>query len=85
MALPARKPLAVMIALGNKKPEGHDEPDGDEGGSSPASDDEIVACQDMLDAFKADDAEALSTALSHWMDMYHSKGGGEPEGDEEAE
>lgn len=74
MAMPDRKPLAAIILAGKAKPPGND--DGGDKGDEDAEpeqiepdDEEIAACQDMIDAFTKKDAGELSMALRHWMDI----------------
>lgn len=71
-----RQPLSVMIALQSKKLKGgdaapgKDEPDGDEGDARPeAPDEEVQACQDVIDAMKNRDPKALGEALHNWMEI----------------
>lgn len=83
MATPERKPLALMIAMGAKKPDDKapegDEPDGDEGEERPEHSDEdlLQACEDVIDAVNTKDASALNKALVAWQDLYESKKGSE--------
>jgi hypothetical protein len=85
MAMPEkRQPLAVMIAMHAKKPNGdsdmRDHGDGDmtddedDNGDKPEHDDEglLQACEDVIDAVKSGDAKALNKALVSWQDLYES-------------
>lgn len=86
-----RQPLSVMIALQSKKMRGGDsapsgdEPDGDEGGDEADGkyDDPglISACEDAIDAMKNRDAQALSAAWGHYLDIRESTGDVGDEGD----
>lgn len=85
-----RSPLAIMIAMRAKKP--GDKPDSeaptgdDEGGEDKGAEHEappeerLAACEDLIDAFKNRDAEAVDRALAHWCEMY--RGEEESEGEE---
>ncbi len=80
-----RKPLSLIIAMGGKKPPDDgkpdgDEPDGDEGGGKYDDPGLISACEDAIDAMKNRDAQALSAAWGHYLDIRESMG--EPDADD---
>lgn len=72
-----RKPLSILIGMEASKLRGkdgmaHDEPDGDEGDDEEhhGKEDGVAAAQDMIDAMKNRDAEALNEALARWCEIY---------------
>ena len=57
------KGMGIMIALGNKKPKGEMENDGD------MEEGKMVAAEEILSALESKDASGLSDALSSFVDM----------------
>lgn len=60
------KPAMLAIELDGED-KGESEGGEDTGGSR------VDACQRVLDAIKADDAQALDSALGEWCDLYDTE------------